>query len=743
MPLPLCTNVDATKLNPEQTSSHYNSTIMTIAFAFTPCNPYNQSTVCVRNSTFTRSPLVPSRISHSRRRPRYARVTPTAVTYPTPVGVSGECSTVVRSLSTLPELFQHLGNKYPDYTALIDQHRPIAARTTLTYAELNNRIKHATAALRRLDINSGDVIALFAENSHRWLIADQAIMACGAATAVRGADAPIPELDYIYVHSGSRALIVESPAVLKRLVDGGFDATRPEFIVMLFGAPQPGYPFDIILFDDLIAKGENPTDSETVIVGGANDTATILYTSGTTGKPKGVVLQHSNILHQVGNLSIGSIDPVPGEVFVSVLPCWHIFERTAAYYCFSKAMIVVYSNKRRFREDLINHRPQVLVAVPRVFENLHATVMYKLKSASEVRKKIFNIFTALSLAFIYASRRMRGLSLKHMSNGGGEVFARAIAALKFLILAPLYLLANLLVWKKIRAATGGRVRLCVCGGGMLAGHLEDFFEAARINICVGYGLTETSPVITNRFAEHNVRGSAGLLMPGTQLKIVDPETGAELPKGSSGVIHAKGPQVFSHYHHNEEATQKAFDKQQFFDTGDLGYVAASGDLVVNGRSKDVIVLSNGENVEPAPIEDAILSSPLIDQVMLVGQDERSLGALVVPRLDALLEHEVIDDGLHKRAHELLKQREGVDMKEIRALEMEMGLHPDVYGKLIGEISELNESRENYSRNERIAGFRVVLTPFSVENGMMTQTLKIKKQIVADKLHSHIRSMYDR
>ncbi len=718
---------------------------MTVAFAFSPFNPSN-STVRLRNSSFGRSPLVPPSNFRAIRSTRNARVTPTAVAYPTPVGISGECSTAVRSMSTLPELFQHLGAKYSEYTAVIDQHRPSAARTTLTYMELSDRIKSVTAALRRLDIGKGDVIALFAENSHRWLIVDQAIMSCGAATAVRGADAPVPELDFIYGHSGSRALIVESPAVLKRLIDGGFDATRPEFIVMLFGAPQPGYNFEVMLFDDLLAKGENPIETETMIVGAADSTATILYTSGTTGKPKGVVLKHSNILHQVGNLSIGSIDPVPGEVFVSVLPCWHIFERTAAYYCFSKAMTVVYSNKRRFREDLTKHRPHVLVAVPRVFENLHATIMYKLKSASETRKKIFSTFTALSLAFIYALRRVRGLSLKHMSvesNGVGEMIGRVGSALKLLVLGPLYLLANLLVWTKIRAATGGRVRLCVCGGGMLAGYLEDFFEAARINICVGYGLTETSPVITNRFAEHNVRGSAGQLMPGTQLKIIDQESGAEMPKGKSGVIHAKGPQVFSHYHLNVEATEKAFDKQGFFDTGDLGYVAASGDLVINGRSKDVIILSNGENVEPAAIEDAILSSPLIDQVMLVGQDERSLGALVVPRLDALLEHQVIDDSLHKRAHELLKQQPNVDSKEIRALEMEMGLHPDVYSKLISEISELNESRENYSRNDRIAGFRVVLTPFSVENGMMTQTLKIKKQIVADKLHSHIRSMYDR
>lgn len=677
---------------------------------------------------------------------RRVRSTTTAVAaYPVPTGIAGECSAAVRSVGTIPELFRMLATRYGDSLALVDEHRAEDSRAQLTYVQLDEKIRQAIVALRRLGVNQGDVLAVFAENSHHWLIVDQAIMGCGAATAVRGADAPLGELQYIYTHSGSRMLFVEDNKMLNRLLEQGKFSSRPDLVVLLFGKAERNYPFPVMSFEELLAKGSNGTEAESALVGNADDIATLLYTSGTTGQPKGVVLKHSNIMFQVGNLTVGRIDPKPGDVFVAVLPIWHIFERTAGYYCYAKGMTVVYSNRRRFREDLGKHRPHVIFGVPRVFESLHASVMSKLKSASEARKKLFAFFSTVSLAFIYASRRMRGLSLKSMSyepNAVLELGARAYAALKYLLLLPLYALANLLIWRKIRAALGGRVQVCICGGGLLAGHLEDFFEAAKVEICVGYGLTETSPVICNRFAEHNVRGTAGPPMKDTQVKIKDVEDGRLLPKGSAGVIYAKGPSVFSRYYQNAEATQKAFDEEGYFDTGDLGYIAPSGDLVITGRTKDVIVLSNGENVEPAPIEDAILSSPLIDQVMLVGQDERALGALVVPRLDALLEHQLIDDGLHQRARELLT-RPGDNSAEIRALEMEMGLHPYVYNKLMDEISHRNEARDNYSRTERISGFRVVLTPFSVENGMMTQTFKIKKATVADKMHSHIRSLFDR
>lgn len=722
---------------------------MQTAFAPAPLRVHAPS----RSAFLCASPAVPAAALPRRARAR-RRASPrmTAAAYPVPRGVSGECSKVTAACDSIPALLRSLAERYGDHVAVIDEHRTPDARARLTYGELDARIRRARTALARLGVRHGDVVALFAENSHRWLIADQAAMACGAACAVRGVEAPASELRYIYEHSGAKAIFVDNARVFDRVLESGLDTGRVDFVVSLFGPAASAPGVRAFAFDDLLAMGHSPAPAEERIQANTGDVAALLYTSGTTGSPKGVVLTHANLLHQAANICIGRIDPVPGEVFVSVLPCWHIFERTAAYFCMSKAMVVVYSNKRRFRDDLVKHRPHVLIAVPRVFENLHSAIMAKLKTASALRKKIFAVFVALSVAYIHAYRRLAALSLKHMSHEPrpSEALARAFSALRTLFLAPLYLLANLLVWRKIRAATGGRVRLCVCGGGLLAGHLEDFFECARIEICVGYGLTETSPVISNRFVHHNVRGSAGLPLPSTIIKIADQDTDVDLAAGEQGVIKVKGPQVFSRYLHNAEATTRAFDSEGFFDTGDLGYIGAAGDIVVTGRSKDVIVLSNGENVEPAPIEDAILASPLIDQVVLVGQDERALGALVVPRLDVMHESGVIDDELHARALALLQQQSAEEVTavhdgaaQVRAFEHELGVHPTVFEKLSAEIAARNEARDNYSRVDRVAHFRVVLQPFTVENGMMTQTMKIKKQIVAAKLDDHIRSMYAR
>lgn len=566
-------------------------------------------------------------------------------------------------------------------------------------------------------------------------------MTRGAAAAVRGVAAPVPELKYIYDHSRSSALFVEDTAVLDRLVAAGLDRAKVRFVVVLFGdvdsykdAQLPVYSYPHVL--DL---GFQPTSEELDCGIERPDVATVLYTSGTTGNPKGVVLTHSNILSQLEDISLGAkLDPVPGEVFVSVLPCWHVFERTAAYWVLSKGVTLVYSNKRRFREDLATHKPHMLISVPRVFENLHAAITAKLEAASPVRKTLFAIFFAISLAFVKARRRVRKLDVQ--SNGGGGVIGKLVNMLQMTLLMPLYALANKLIWSKIRQGTGGRLRMCLSGGGSIAGYLEDFFECAGIDICVGYGLTETAPVIANRFGEHNVRGSTGMSLPRAHVKIVDTETGQTVPHGEQGTLFTTGPYVFSEYLRDPEATAKSFDSEGWFNTGDLAYFANEGDLVITGRSKDVIVLSNGENIEPGPIEDAILASPMVDQVMMVGQDEKVLGALVVPKLE-YLEKEGMIDPAYRKEIEQLQEDSLANATNLRKAEVELNKNTEFRSALTSEITSRNNERVSYSSNDRIVHVRVLLVPFTVENGMMTQTLKIKKNIVEKVYSGEIAEMY--
>lgn len=565
-------------------------------------------------------------------------------------------------------------------------------------------------------------------------------LACSAA--VRGVAAPLPELLYIYNHSRSNALFVENVSMLEKLVAAGLDRTSVQFVVVLYGdvtSSQQLLPgVTLYSYDDLLRIGENPTAEETTPRATRDDIATVLYTSGTTGNPKGVPLTHDNILCQLEDISLGRLDPRPGEVFVSILPCWHVFERTAAYWTLSRGMTLVYSNKRRFRDDLAKHRPHMLISVPRVFENLHAAIMAKLQAASPLKKAIFSFFMSVSLAFIYARRRLRGETLVRT----GNVFQKAVDALTMTLLTPLYGLANLLVWKAIRAGTGSRLRICLSGGGSIAGFLEDFFECAGIEICVGYGLTETSPVIANRFGERNVRGSIGTELPRAYVKIVDRESGKLVKDGEQGTLHVRGSYTFGGYLYNPEATAKAFDSEGYFDTGDLAYRAHGGDIVITGRSKDLIVLSNGENIEPGPIEDALLASPLVDQVMLVGQDERALGALVVPQLEGFESQGIIDDSYRKGIEPLVEDAVK-NRADIQRIESELMAQKDFMKALDKEIQMLNRDRPNYTPNDGISHIRVVLAPFSVGNGMMTQTLKIKKNVVADVYAKEIAEMYKR
>lgn len=628
---------------------------------------------------------------------------------------------------------------FADRPALVDEHHP--GERVLTFSQLADRVSRFAAGLARLGLYPRDVVSFFSENSHRWLIADLAIMTVGAAAAVRGVAAPVAELKYIYGHSESVALVVENIAVLDRIVAAGLDRANVRFVVVLFGGVESyrDAELPVYSYDEVLKRGAAPTKEELNPIVGRGDLATLLYTSGTTGNPKGVILTHGNLLTQLEDISLGErLDPVPGEVFVSVLPCWHVFERTAAYWVLSKGVLLVYSNKRRFREDLAKHKPHMLISVPRVFENLHGAIMSKLERASSARKAIFALFFAISLAFVKVRRRVLKLDIGPEKRGG---FIRKIVdMLQMTLLMPLYALANKLVWSKIRQGTGGRLRMCMSGGGSIAGYLEDFFECAGIDICVGYGLTETSPVIANRFGEHNVRGSTGMSLPRAYVKIVDGETGRPVPYGEQGTLFTTGPYVFSGYLKDPDATAKAFDSEGWFNTGDLAFFTSGGDLVITGRSKDVIVLSNGENIEPASIEDAILASPYVDQIMLVGQDEKVLGALVVPKLE-YLEKEGMIDTSYRSEIERLQQSPQENAAQLRKLELELGERSEFHNAINSDIKTRNTKRVAYTPVDNVAHVRVILVPFTVENGMMTQTLKIKKNVVSKVYSKEIEEMY--
>eukprot|EP00741_Cyanophora_paradoxa_P004132 tig00000769_g4013.t1 len=281
--------------------------------------------------------------------------------------------------------------------------------------------------------------------------------------------------------------------------------------------------------------------------------------------------------------------------------------------------------------------------------------------------------------------------------------------------------------------------MAICGGGALAAFLDDFYEVVGVPILIGYGLTETAPTLTARREVANVAYSAGLPVPGTQVRVVDPETLAPVEAGATGLVVARGPQVMAGYYKDPEATAKVLDADGWFNTGDRGWVTPGGHLVITGRYKDIIVLSNGENIEPAAVEDVLIRSELIDQVVLVGQDQKSLGALVVPNLDALRRWARESGGGASSS--------GHAREDVKAVVQSLGPNPGVTPEQVDrlfetEIAKLVRTKASFRPDEKIGAFRLVPEPFTMENGLMTQTLKIKRNEVYDRYEALIREMYE-
>ena len=582
-----------------------------------------------------------------------------------------------------------------------------------SYGELAQRIATAAAAFHELGIRSDDVVAMFAENSPRWLVADQGLMRAGAADAVRGASAPVEELRYILEDSQAAALVVQNADLWRRLELTSEQRQRLRFVVQLEGKPADG----LIGFDELLDLGSKRSGVGFDLSGDA--VATILYTSGTTGQPKGVPLRHSNLLHQMRSLACVAY-PAAGAPVLSVLPIWHAYERSASYYFFSCGCTQSYTTIKQLKKDLPRVRPIAMATVPRLWEAVQAGFDDVVKTFPPSRQRLLQAALVNSAAHRKAWRKASNLMLEPT-----PVLGRFSASLEALLRLPLHALASALLWPKLRRQlSGGQLAYPISGGGAIAPHVDGFFEAVGIELLVGYGLTETSPVVSCRRPWRNIRGSSGLPMPETEFRIVDPETGTALGFRQRGRVLVRGPQVMAGYLRKPEATSKVLDADGWFDTGDLGMLLPDGSLALTGRAKDTIVLSSGENIEPGPLEESLVASPLIEQVMLVGQDERQLGALVVPRAEEI-----------KR----WASNEGLNLPE------DLGGQPGdpaLLKALMRECNRLLKQRVGARGDERLAGV-VLVDPFSIENGLLTQTLKQRRDRITARDASLIAAIYDR
>jgi long-chain acyl-CoA synthetase len=625
---------------------------------------------------------------------------------------------------SLPEIWQLVAKRVGDVVALRDPHSNPEA--VLTYTELAKKIQQFAIGLQASAVKAGSCISLIADNSPRWLIADQGIMMAGAVDAVRSSQAEREELLFILANSKSSALVVEDLKTLNKVYEGLKDLPIELVILLSDETPPTEESIKVLNFQQLMEIGAQHNLEPVELT--PDTLATLIYTSGTTGKPKGVMLSHGNLMHQVNSLG-AVVQPEAGDIVLSILPTWHSYERSCEYFLLSQGCTQIYTNLRSVKRDLKEFKPHYIVCVPRLLESIYEGVQKQFREQPASKQRLVSSLLNISEKYIKARRLAQELSLDNLHPKTSE---RLTASLQASALSPLHALAEKLVYGKVREATGGRIKQMISGGGALPRHIDNFFEIVGVDILVGYGLTETSPVTHARRPWRNLRGSAGQPIPSTSIKIIDPETRKEMAIEERGLVLLRGPQIMQGYYQNPEATAKAIDSEGWFDSGDLGFVTQQNDLVLTGRAKDTIVLTNGENIEPTPIEDASLRSPYIDQIMLVGQDQRSLGALIVPNIEAL-EKWAFNQNL-----EMCIENDNVPQTTSQKIHLGSKIIQDLFRQ---ELNREVQNRPGYRPDDRIGSFKLILEPFSIENGMMTQTLKIRRHVITERYRDIIDGMF--
>jgi long-chain acyl-CoA synthetase len=628
------------------------------------------------------------------------------------------------SLQAVPQLWAIAAQQFGTVTALHDPHRKPEVK--LTYHQLYEQITQFATGLQALGIQAGNHIALFSDNCPRWLVADQGIMMAGAVDAVRGSQADCEELLYILAHSNSVALIVEDLATLKKLLPNLDNGSVAWVALLTDEQPSDTTALRILTFSQVMELGQGRSLQS--VPYDRNHLATLMYTSGTSGMPKGVMLSHSNLLYQMAACPSVAQPQVGGRV-LSILPVWHSYERSFEYFIFSQGCTQIYTSIRTIKKDMKTFQPNYMVAVPRLWESIYEGIQKQFREQPPSKQRLAQFFLKISQRYINARRLWHGLVLDNLTP---TTLERWKAGLRMLAFWGLHRLGDKLVYEKIRAATGGQLEFVVSGGGSIADYLEDFYEIVGIEILGGYGLTETSPITHARRPWRNLRGADGQPLPQTETKVVDPETRQTLPIGQQGLILLRGPQIMQGYYNNPEATAKAINAEGWFDTGDLGKVTAWDDLIITGRAKDTIVLTNGENIEPQPIENACLRSAYVDQIMLVGQDQRSLGALIVPNLAALKQWATTQN--------LALQLPETEDITAPSPDMPITLESrDIQELIRKELTREVQNRPGYRPDDRIGPFVLLTEPFSIENGLLTQTLKIRRAVVM----THYQGMIDK
>ncbi|WP_297248194.1 long-chain fatty acid--CoA ligase [uncultured Brachyspira sp.] len=623
----------------------------------------------------------------------------------------------MKNYTSIPSAFFETVHKMPQSPAYRYRDNN-EEKVTITYKKLYDKVN---AIAKAFDVKglSKKHVAIFSENRIEWFISDMALLALGSADVPRGIDSTSDELNYIIEHSEAQAVLVENEYVFKKIEKHHKDLS----LIVFLDSSKHDPDNNIYSFEKFLELGEESLngDEEFAIKKASKltneSTATIIYTSGTTGKPKGVILTHGNILHNVRVLP-DIIKLQPGEKLLTILPIWHIYERTISYVTAITGCFTAITNKRYLKNDFTEERPDIFISVPAIWVNIYNTVMKNIDRKSTFARNLAKFLIKRSIKYIRSVRFQNDLVYllgdEHKSDKKSEYSIG--------MFDPIYhKMATKMVYSKIKELTGGKMRLTISGGGALPMYIEDFIEAVGINLVVGWGITETAPVVTLRSPFKNYRGTCGAPVPEVKIEVRDKE-GNICEDGVMGVCYIKGPNIFKEYYKDPELTKQA-KVDGFFNSGDLGTYTQQGEIVLTGRAKETIVLLTGENVEPQPIENKALESPYISQIMLVGQDKASTGAIIVINKENIKEH--------------------FDKQKIHYDEKTLASSKDVYKLMREELDNLINYKNGFRPYEAIAKMIITDEEFTIENGLLTQSLKIKRANVMEAYKDKIDALYDK
>ena len=593
--------------------------------------------------------------------------------------------------TTLIEMFQNTVKAHGSKTALMSK---VAGQYQgFSYQEFGERVRNFALGLASLGVKKGDRISLLSENRPEWAISDLAILSLGAINVPIYPSLVPRQIEYILNDSEARIIIISTPDQVSKVIQILSDLPVLKYIIYV--DPLQSTTKNMVSFSQVSQKGQefeikNPDYYEKATSKVApDDPCGIIYTSGTTGDPKGAILTHSNILSNVkGGTAVLKIGPE--DTFLSFLPLCHVFERMAGHFCaLSVGATIAYAESiDTVAQNLGEVKPTIMTSVPRLFEKMYTRILENAAAGGAFKKNLFDWAIKIGEKHVAAQKKNK-----------------VSALLKFK-----HKLAAKLVYHKLHERYGGRLRFFVSGGAPLPKEIGEFFYCAGIKILEGYGLTESSPVIAVNLEEKFKFGTVGTVLSagGVEVKIAD-----------DGEILTRGPHVMKGYYKKPAETKEVIDEENWLHTGDIGFLDEDGYLVITDRKKNIIVTSGGKNIAPAPIENTMLTSPLIEQIMIIGDRRKFLSALIVPNFE-MIQSYADEQGIGFNNNDDLVQ------------------NPKIIQYLANEIERLST---NLARFEQIKAFRLLPRLFTIEEGELTPTLKIKRKVVENKYVELIESMY--